>query len=675
MVVELPSPDTYVRFVSKRTGKVLADDNELYHTDKDPAKAEHWWRIIPANGQTNRYIIKNVTTGRVIWCRYKNRRAGCIDDDGKWADNWFVFEETKLPNCNGTFRIRCPSTNCALASRTDKKPEVDGILLKDDSSPDNEDQHFSMNFEDMEVENIEYDIKAGKKSSEKPAAIAQQDLENATDTEQIQTFTYNEDKAEEHTFEHSHGFEISISQKIKVQAWPIWTGELEVKGSTKNEWKWGEKNTVTTKWGISQALKVPKNSTFVATLTATKMEISVPFKMTWKAKDSGAKNTTYGVYTGVSYYNASTTIKPKSGASGTSYKDENRSFEDDAEGIGGDATVEEHVYPVDNEQADAYEAYGNETADGTEQTYDGQGSYEENQGYDNSEEQEEETRVEPGYEENQSYEEGDDNDVEGAGGDLVESEYENKTYEENYEGDDGRQSNEVNYHESSYNQRNEEDESYNTGYQQNESEEIDNQEHTSYEPEAKVPILESACGQNSYGDGNNYEERQYDQPEVENLSLEDLGPTYQNNADSYSGGYDQQSSDNNRYESNQFNNESTEEESSTLKYQNTSRSSEDESFNMQQYGQEGSNDDAYGETNDYDPSSKPAYEENTYDQSSKSTYEENTHAQTINCEQPSEDRNSYGHFNHYGRNKSYNQPSEPSYEENNESSYGRYQQY
>ncbi|CAD6446754.1 660d8779-a622-4dc7-91d5-182039511358 [Sclerotinia trifoliorum] len=662
MVVELPSPETYVRFVSKRTGKVLADDNELCHTDKDPAKAEHWWRIIPANGQTNSYIIKNVTTGRVIWCRSKNRRAGCIDDDGKWADNWFVFEETRLPNCNGTFRIHCPSANCALASRTDKKPEVDGILLKDDGSPDNEDQHFLMNFEDMGVESIEYDIKAGKKSSEKPAAIAQQDLENASDTEQIQTFTYNEDKAEEHTFEHSHGFEISISQKIKVQAWPIWTGKLEVKGSTKNEWRWGEKNTVTTKWGISQALKVPKNSTFVATLTATKMEISVPFKMIWKAKDSGAKNTTYGMYTGVSYYNASTTIKPKSGTSGTSYKDESRTFEDGTENIEGNATGEEQVYPVDNEQTASYETYGNETLDGTKQNYDGQGSFGENQDYDNSEEKEEETGVEPGYEENQ-YFQGDYDNNGGQGGDPVESAYENKPYEENYGGDEGRQSNEANFDETSYNQLNGGDDPYNTGYQQNEPQEIESQARTSYEPETEELTFQSTYSQNSYEGGNSYEERQDDQPEVENLSLEDSKPIYQDNTDSYSGGYDQQSFDNNCYESNQFNNESTEQKSSTLKYQNTSRSDEDESFNQQGYSQGRSFGNVYVQSNDYDQSSKPTYEENTFDQA-------------VNYEQPSEDRNSYGHLNNYGRNKNFHDQSSEStynYRDNIESSYGGYE--
>ncbi|ESZ97055.1 hypothetical protein SBOR_2546 [Sclerotinia borealis F-4128] len=633
MVVELPTSDTYVRFVSKRTGKVLADGKELYHTDKDPAKAEHWWRIIPANGQTNRYIIKNVTTGRAIWCRYKSRRVGCIDDDGKWPDNWFVFEETKLPNCSGTFRIRCPFTNCALASRTDQKPEVDGIMLKDDNSPDNEEQHFSMNFEDMEVESIEYDIKSGKKSSEKPAAIAQQDMENATDTEQIQTFTYNEDKAEEHSFEHSHGFEVSIAQKIKVQAWPIWTGELEVKVSTKNEWKWGEKNTLTTKWGISQALKVPKNSTFVATLTATKMEISVPFKMTWIAKDSGARNVTYGVYTGVSYYGASTNVKAKSGASETTYRDENRSFEDDAEGIEGDDTGEEQTYREENEQAGSYDSYGNETAYDADQSYDGQGSFEENQDYNTGAEQEEETRVEPEYQENMPYEEG-------------------------YEGDDGRQFVEVNYEEQdSYTQRNEDGESYNTGYQQNELEDTGGQERPSYEQSQQSTYY----GQNSYENGNSYEERQNYEPEIENLSLEESGPSYRNNAESYSGGYGQQTSNNDGYENNQFNNESTEQTSYNSTYQDTDPSRECDNFDEQRYGLGESEDNAYAQANGYDQIFKPNYENNTYGQvsdfelSSNAVYDDNTY-----------DNNGGYSSTVYGRS------SEPTYEENTESSYSRY---
>ncbi|RAL65256.1 hypothetical protein DID88_001362 [Monilinia fructigena] len=555
MVVTLPSPDTYVRFVSKRTGKVLADDDELYHVDKDPAKAEHWWRIIPTNGQTDRYIIKNVTTGRAIWCRFKNRRAGCIDDDGKWADNW-------------------------------------------------------------------------QKSTLSSTHMASKSL---------------------------------FSQKIAINVLPMVAGgEFEVKASQKNEWKWGEKNTITTKWGISQALKVPKNSTFVATLTATKKEISVPFKITWVAKDSGAKNITYGVYKGVSYYGASTSVKPKSGASGTAYKDENRSLEDDSEGTNGGAVYEERTYQEDNEQADFTSSYPEETTYNAEYSYDGQGSYEEDQAYNNGTEKEDENQAEPEYEEN-------------------------KPCEESYDGEEGHQSNEIDYDEQgSWKQDNEDGESYHTGYQQNKSGETDNQEQSSFEAEAEETTLQSTYEQDSYGNGNSYEDRQYDNAQVENLSLEDSAPIYQESTELYSGGYSQQNPDANGYESNQLNNDFIDSESYTSKYHDTSHSREDDSSNEQRYS-EGENNNAYGQTNEYDEPSRPTHQDKNYDenhgygQPSKPTYEENTCGQSNHYERTNEDatieQNSYGSINTYDRNSNYDRYQESTYGENAESSYNRYQQY
>ncbi|APA14571.1 hypothetical protein sscle_13g093410 [Sclerotinia sclerotiorum 1980 UF-70] len=142
---------------------------------------------------------------------------------------------------------------------------------------------------------------------------------------------------------------------------------------------------------------------------------------------------------------------------------------------------------------------------------------------------------------------------------------------------------------------------------------------TSYEPETEEPTSQSIYTQNSYESGNSYEERQYDQSEVKNLSLEDSRPTYQEDTDSYPGDYNQQSSDSNIYQRNQFNNESAaEQESSILNYQNTNRSGdgEDENFNqqLQGYSQGRSFDNVYGQIDDYDRS-KSVCKENTYDQS------------------------------------------------------------
>lgn len=278
-------------------------------------------------GQSNQYIIKNVTTGNVIWCRNKDRRAGTTDTGGKWVDNWFVFEETKAPGSSGTFRIRCPGTNCVLVSRTDRKPKVDGFQVNSDGLPDYGDHHFQFLLEDMEVKNIEYDLRAAQHSDEKPSVITSRELKNGSSIKQTQTFIYNDDRTEEHSFEHTHGFEVSVGQKISVGAWPIWRGEMEIKVSQKNEWKIGEKNIVTTKWSISEPLDVPPHSTVTAELTAKRLELTVPFKMTWIAKDSKAENVTYGVYTGVTYFDIFTNItsvEPK--------EPESRSLEDASDG-------------------------------------------------------------------------------------------------------------------------------------------------------------------------------------------------------------------------------------------------------------------------------------------------------------------------------------------------------
>ncbi|KAF1346328.1 hypothetical protein EJ07DRAFT_12669, partial [Lizonia empirigonia] len=121
---------------------------------------------------------KNVTTGQVLWCRTKKQRAGVVGSDGKWTDNHFILDETKLPGGSGTFRFLCPSTNCVLVSRTDKKPEIDGFELNSDSSPDYEDHHFRFLFEEMMNSEIVYDTKSARVINENPSAIAKQELEN-----------------------------------------------------------------------------------------------------------------------------------------------------------------------------------------------------------------------------------------------------------------------------------------------------------------------------------------------------------------------------------------------------------------------------------------------------------------------------------------------------------------
>jgi hypothetical protein len=118
MAIFVPNKDSYVRLEGVRvcclpcispinanngrsiqSGKVLAvKDNELCHVDKEPVRAEQWWQLVPIKDvpsvlpgiKTTYYVVKNVTTGRVLWCRTKKKRAGVIDSNGKFEDNQCV---------------------------------------------------------------------------------------------------------------------------------------------------------------------------------------------------------------------------------------------------------------------------------------------------------------------------------------------------------------------------------------------------------------------------------------------------------------------------------------------------------------------------------------------------------------------------------------------------------
>jgi hypothetical protein len=119
MAIFVPNKDSYIRFegvrvcwlpsisainannrLSIQSGKVLAVQNdELCHVDKEPVRTEQWWQLVPIKDtysglpgiNITYYVVKNVTTGRVLWCRTKKQRAGVIDSNGKYDDNQCVY--------------------------------------------------------------------------------------------------------------------------------------------------------------------------------------------------------------------------------------------------------------------------------------------------------------------------------------------------------------------------------------------------------------------------------------------------------------------------------------------------------------------------------------------------------------------------------------------------------
>lgn len=287
----------------------------------------------------------------------------------------FILDETKLPGGSGTFRFLCPSTNCVLVSRTDKKPEIDGFELNSDLSPDHEEQHFRFLFEVMINSEIVYDTKSAKVVNENPSVIARQELENRGEVQQVQDLIWNEDITQEHSFEKSEGYEVGGEWGLKVSLVPeLIETDVRVKTTTKQDWKTGEKNLETIKWGTNQHLAVPAGKTYIAQLTGTKGTVTMPVRVSEPSyqgastnlvhqqqytikstgKDSGAKSDIKGVYTGVQFYNIHTVV----------YDKEDR-----------DASWVIEDTGKSNRELRSYEPQGGEQDSEEKETYENQGYY------------------------------------------------------------------------------------------------------------------------------------------------------------------------------------------------------------------------------------------------------------------------------------------------------------
>lgn len=222
-----------------------------------------------------------------------------IDGDGKYNDNQyvfslpnlqiitlilyvlnsFIFDETNMSAANGTVRIFCPSTNCVLVSRTERKPEIDGFEVSSDRKPDFEDHHFRFLFEEMIDPDIQYDTESAKFSEEGPIGIGHEEFQNQGELQEVKDLVWDKTITEEHSFERSEGSEQEIEVGLKINMVPeIVDGDVRLRKTTKQDFKFGDKNAEELKFGTTLHLAVPPGKTYTAKLSTTKVTVSMPVR-------------------------------------------------------------------------------------------------------------------------------------------------------------------------------------------------------------------------------------------------------------------------------------------------------------------------------------------------------------------------------------------------------------
>ena len=80
------------------------------------------------------------------------------------------------------------------------------------------DQLFSFIWEDMNVDNVEFDLEAGKIVSSKQITLAEQSLKNNSEGEQEMNFSVDKAVTNSSTFEYGGGFTATVGMEF----WGVW---------------------------------------------------------------------------------------------------------------------------------------------------------------------------------------------------------------------------------------------------------------------------------------------------------------------------------------------------------------------------------------------------------------------------------------------------------------------
>lgn len=309
-------PEIRTRIVGMKSRMVLysheRDYNSLNHVDMTVPYDDQYWYIKPGEGkQAGRYLIVSYRTNRALFVNPSNSddwHVGTFEPIGSYPDHYFDLKEQQGQGVRaGQFRLHAPSSDGVVFSRTDMKPHLGCIGIKDGEY---DDQWFTFELEPLEFVGIEYDLKKAVIRSVQPKGIFSQEGSNDNDKEnQSQSMSISETTEQQSTFETEAGLEIGVTTSFSCGVPVLAEGKVEVSAKVHTNLKWGSTNTTTQSWQATVNLVIPPRSKMRVIATVTQTLMDVPFTVTWKSK-LGKKITNKGTFTGLSSSDLSTRFFP-----------------------------------------------------------------------------------------------------------------------------------------------------------------------------------------------------------------------------------------------------------------------------------------------------------------------------------------------------------------------------
>ncbi|KDR66599.1 hypothetical protein GALMADRAFT_232450 [Galerina marginata CBS 339.88] len=296
----IPPEGLFFRLLGYYSSRVLVSRThaqpEVFHHPRTETFEDQFFQLIHGTGKHAGYFaIKGKLTNKVLFSRNSsNPHVGHVDGNGAYDDNWFKLEigtNTKASN----FRLVNYNSDTVLVSRTHAEPQVYNHSKKETF----DDQYFSFLFEDVEIDRVVYHVDKGEILSSTPLVIADQTLQNDTNTQQSMEFSINDTEVHTSTFDYTLGFTIAIGASITAGIPTVAEGQIKMDISNSHTFNWGGSTSTSKSYTARLPIVAPANSSVRATSSVTRSTLNIPFTVFSKAVSTGFVARTEGIYTGV----------------------------------------------------------------------------------------------------------------------------------------------------------------------------------------------------------------------------------------------------------------------------------------------------------------------------------------------------------------------------------------
>lgn len=313
--VIVPPERVYFRLHGNYSSRVLfsrySPNPTFGHSVVDNERDDQLWSLIPIVTQYGQFWhIKNKFSGRVLstWNSEANDTNNDLTDSA--AKSKFVYRG-KGPNVfyiNSEMAARDRLMPWALFSRLGPQPEVGSSMIIEENI-----HEFSFLLEGMTIYRIEYHLDRWQLLSSAPSHMPSQTFTNNTDLNQIAEFTFSETRTSTYTFDHTHGFGITVGTKGKIGIPFVAEGEISMEGTTTHSWSFGSEISETATFGTRFPVEARPGQTVTAIASISRSVMDVPWTIYTKHVETGFEVETHGIFHGVQYYHveAQYTLEPR----------------------------------------------------------------------------------------------------------------------------------------------------------------------------------------------------------------------------------------------------------------------------------------------------------------------------------------------------------------------------